>query len=395
MLCIGLYHNRNRLSRGYAVPFALLFGMVGYNLHFSTASDLDRYYDIIDRLAGQNLLEILNADKSMLYTMDILFCFVSKTGSNGILAYIVGFFCYLIMFYVFFDTVIRYRDTSIPNCNIHILMTGLVMVSIINPFSIIGNVRCVFAFFMISFAAYRDWVQKKRNLVTLLLYLVPVGLHTAAVTILFVRICAPFLKKIPKAFVALAVLIPALIRFLYEIIFRTNLNNIILRYVRNAIIKAYQYLNWTRGGWATQIESSIANKVERSYGTFFLIVIIILYYVLTKEKETNSEIKIYNFLFIIAILALGSLSIKTGAFWRYEAIVVGFSPLILISVAMRNSSKGKALLVLLYATACVMLVLNVIRFTRNIVMDQFVVGCLNTSTLKVIGEILHGIFNMF
>lgn len=394
MLCLGLYYNRNEISRGYAVPFALLFGTLGYSLRPRTAIDLERYYLIIDRLNGQELLSIFAEDRDRLYIKDILFYFVSKTGNNNILAYIVGFFCYLIIFYVFFDVVIRYRDSSKPNCNIHIFMIGLVMVSIINPFSIIGNVRCVFAYILISFAAYRDWVQKKRNIFTLLLYILPVGLHVSAIVVLITRICVPVFRKFSKVFFVAAILLPPIIRLVYEFFSRMTVNSFIFLLVRNAVNKAYYYLNWTEGGWADIVEKSISNRVTRTYGSFFLVIIIIFYFALKRERDINKDEKMCDYLYIIAIISLGCLSIKTGAFWRFESIVVLFSPVILMPIAMNKVKYCRKLLHLLYLSACVMCILNIIIFTRNIIMDEFIMEYISTSTLKIIWEMLGGIMSL-
>lgn len=391
ILCIGLYLNRDRLSNGYAVPFALIYGMIGYSLRPHYNIDLVRYYMQIEKLAGKKLSYIFSTDRQRLYVQDILFYFVSRTGNANILGFIVGFVCYLVIFYIFFDVIKYYQTTTDHNCNLHILMIGVVMVSIVSPMSVLSNVRCVSAYILISFAAYREWIQKKKNVTTLLLYIIPVGLHASAVIILMMRIAVPFLKRFTKIFISTALLLPILIEFIYEKISKISLNNIPFYYIMNAVGKAYRYLNWTEGGWADQVENSLSNKITRIYGTFFLIIMIIFYFTNKKNVKNTEHKRMHDYLFVCSVVALGTLNIKVGAFWRFEALVVFFSPIILMPIVVYEIKKYKYLLVVLYLSACLMGIANIIRFTRAIRMREFFTACINTSTIKIVGELLRGV----
>lgn len=390
ILCIGVYYNRNTLSKGYAVPFALLYGMMGYSLRFRYDMDLVRYYAVVDRMAGQRLSYILSREQQGQYVQDILFFLVSRTGNNNILGFIVGFCCYLIIFYVFFDVVQRYRNPAKYNCNLHIFMIGFVMVSIVSPMNIISNVRCVFAYLLISLAVYREWIQKKRNIGTWLLYIIPLGLHISAVIVLAMRICTPLLKRFAKLFIFVAILLPLLIEFAYGRINIIGLNDTIFYYIRNVINKAYFYLNWTEGGWADQVKNSRSNMITRIYGVFFLIMMIIFYFTNKKSEKNTASGKMYDYLYIMSVVALGTLCIVTGVFWRFEAIVVLFSPVILMPIAMKEGKKNKYLLVIIYLSACVMNIFNVSGFINNIMLHDFFIECINTSIIKIIWELIRG-----
>lgn len=392
-LCLGLYLSRNKkkINKGYAVPFAILFGTFGYSMRFIGEPDLMRYYAMIEGMQGQTLLFIMSRNRDRLYLRDVLFYFVSKTGNNNILAYIVGFFCYLIIFYVFFDTVNHYKTEFKHNSSIHIFWIGLIMVSVIEPMLIISNVRCVFSYILVSFAAYREWIQKKRNWFTILLYILPIGLHTSTVIVVITRLGVPIFKKYSKKFVLVVFFVPILIRMAYEIFRRIEISHIAFQYIRNAVNKAYYFLNWTEGGWADEVENSLSNRVLRIYGTFFLIMIIIFYHVIKKNKIEVLNEKFNNFLYIIAILALGTLSIKTGVFWRFEAIVVVFSPFILLPVAAYGGKNHRVMLFVLYLSAGIMLAVNLVHMCRNMIMDELLVEYISTSTFKIIWEFLRGI----
>ena len=86
----------------------------------------------------------------------------------------------------------------------------------------------------------------------------------------------------------------------------------------NAVAKAYYYLNWIEGGWADQVENSTSNIVTRIYGTFFLILMILFYFENRKTEKDPANEKMHDYLLIISLLSIGTLSIKTGVFWRFE-----------------------------------------------------------------------------
>ncbi len=393
-----LYATKGKIDTKYAIPFAILYGTLGYNLYPNSETDLTRYYTMVDRLRNVNLIEVLATDIEQLYTKDILFYFISQTENNQILPFIVGVICYWIVFYIFFDTVNRLELNKRKNGKFHIIMLGLVMTSIISPYSIIGNVRCVLSYFIVSFAAYREWVQKKKNLLTYILYIIPIGLHTSTIIVLIMRLITPFLHKMKKGLLTIILFLPSFIEVGYEITKMIHSGNFIWKIISSAIDKAYYYLNWTEGGWADMIENSLSDRLNRVYGTVFLLIMIILYLYINKEKTITINYESYNkiqdYLYIIAILALGCLSIKTGAFWRFEAIVVVFSPIILGFIVKEGKKQQYYILYTIYASAMAMFVLNGIHFTRNINMEECIYGYLTTSPLVILAEIFHGMFSI-
>ena len=398
ILCY-VFKNWNKIQQKdlnkFIFPLSMIFGIYGYSMFFNgKESDLTRYYESIIQMNGLSLKTILFNDTEFLYTKDILFYFVNLTRNVNILSFIVGFIIYGIVFYVLFDMIKR----SNKKFKIYeIFLLGVISVGIISPYSIIGNVRCVLAYSIISFAIYRELVQDKKNILTYLLYIIPIGLHSSAIIIIVIRIISSLFKSLNKIAIIVALMLPTIIDFIYAHVrfgFGT-IGNIL----NNAINKSYYYLHWTEGGWASEIESSVSNVFFRFVGFIFLISII--YIVLFSKNKKNNNDKLankdpmINYLLFVAIIALGTLSIKTGAFWRFESIVVLFSPVIFVKLFENDSNFNKKM-TLFYWLGVILLAVNIIYQARNLTLFGFLItlkNFLTTSGIKILFKLLLCLLN--
>lgn len=378
----------------FVFPLAFIFAVFGYSMAFGVReTDLTRYYQMVNFMKTDSLRSVLLSDADFLYTKDILFYFVSRTNNVNILAFLVGLIIYSIVFYVLFDMV----ENSDKRFKIYeIFMLGIISVGIISPYSIIGNVRCILAYSTISFATYRDLVQKKRNIFTLILYIIPIGLHTSAIIIIVIRILSQLLRKFNKLAIVVTITLPKIIDLVHDKLGHIGFGAI-GQLITNAINKAYSYLHWTEGGWATKIESSISNKFFRFAGAMFLIAIIfsIFIYNYGKDNRGNRTAKypMINYLYFIAIFALGTLSIKTGAFWRFESIVVLFSPIIFVKILESNDNFNQFFNIF-SVFGLILFFINIIYEFRNIDTLQTIINFISTSGIKILYDLVVGIVNI-
>lgn len=382
----------------FIFPLSMIFGVYGYSMFFNgKESDLTRYYELIRQMNGLSLNMILSKDTEFLYTKDILFYLVNLTGDVNILAFIVGFITYGITFYVLFDMIKKSkREFKIYE----VFLLGIISIGIISPYSIIGNVRCVLAYSIVTLAIYREFVQEKRNILTYILYIIPIGLHSSAIIIIVIRIISKLFKSLNKLALLLALMLPKIIDFTYSNI-RFNMGTI-GNIFNNAINKSYYYLHWTEGGWANEIENSVSNVFFRFVGLIFLlfIIYIIIFSNRIKDKKDNTNndkviIKdsMINYLLFVAIVALGTLSIKTGAFWRFESIVVLFSPVIFVKL-LENDKKFEKKMKWFYWFGIIMFAVNIFYQARNLTtMGYFITlkNFLTTSGIKIFFKILEGL----
>ena len=377
-----------RYSRIYALPFSLIYGVIGYNQFCKYQPDLVRYLAQIEAYNKTDILSILMNDKGMLYTRDIIFYFVARTGEPYVLPFLVGMIVYMIVFYVLFDSIRRYSLLSIRGGRGYALLIGMMAVGVPSTFSIISNVRCVLAFVLISFACYREFVERKRNIFTLILYIVPLGLHTAAVVLLLFRILYFMYSKLSRVLICIVFLLPVIINSLYILLRGVNGLGII----KYAVDKAYKYLHWTEGGYADEVYNNISTWIERLYGIPFLIIILVYVLKLQNEKEDGVEDRqeYIKFYYVMIVFALGCLWIKTGAFWRFEALVALFSPTVLVPIVVKGKYNALGMRIYLFS-GVIMFVLNAIMFISWVDMKAFVEGILFTSIWEIIVKMFYAL----
>lgn len=386
-------------SKALALPFGLVFGSIGYNIYCKYKPDLVRYLAIIRNMEGMNLRQVIERDSDLLYTRDFLFFLVSKTKDEYILPFIVAVIVYSIVFYVLVDIIDYYELCKQKNGKLFAVLICLSSVGIVSPFSIIGNVRCVTAFVVIFFAVYRDMFQKKRNMLTVLLYVLPAWLHTAAIILLILRIVIVFLswkkRKISKLMLLVIALFPTIVNLSYSL--GTYLGNSLLKSMIN---KAYFYLNWTDGGFADVVMTYASVWLERLFGVPYVLLMICFAFKLASEQNTDISIKVMKmkevlqFYYFVAIMALGCLWIKTGGFWRFEAIITLFCPLVLVPIIVKqNYEKNNVSILVQFALVggAMMSFINVLLFFRWVHMDLFLSGFLETSPFYLIIKLITGI----
>lgn len=369
-------------------PLALLTAFLGYSLVPVGDPDLLRYYQMIESLKNESLMDLLMHDTDFLYTRDLLFWGIAKIGKPELLAFFVGFIFYWIVFYILADQIERSSKHFTPS---EIFMLLIVSVGTVSFFNVISNVRCVTAFAIITFASYRDLIQKRRNFLTYSLYLIPICLHTAAIIFIAIRLLQGIAKYFRASFLVGIVAFSWIVTWIYEVsrkfIGTTFLFNIVLR----AINKAYRYLTWTEGGYASQIEKGLVNKVNRIYGTIFIIICILMLIQYSKIKYKNSfhdllSSPMVRFLYIVGILAIGCLNIKTGAFWRFTAIFTACSPIFFIPMLESNSRVLRLEFIGIVCSAIFMLGIYLGRLLHSVEIESTLLNFISSSGVKIIYE---------
>lgn len=364
------------------IIFAISIASFGYGLVPIAETDLTRYFDMVLSYQNMSFLDVLKKDKSYLYTRDLLFYFVNKTEDVHLLPFIVGINIYSICGYILYDQIKRSKR-AISVEEFLILIT--ISFSIITPYSIIGNVRCVQSYILISFGAYREFIQKKKNIFNYVLYFTGIGLHSTTIILVLIRYTYWFFKKIGILAIFLTFMVPFFIDFAYQF------NDYYPSVIQSAVWTAHHYLHWTDGGWAKEVENSISNKVIRLYGTFYLVSVIIIFYIFKKiTRESILNNKMVAYLYGISIFALASLSIKTGGFWRFEAIPVLFSSVYLMPILEKKNKKLRLLIFVLFFSAIMMGLLNIIFVLRNIIFFDTFGNMLTLTGIKVFISVIKG-----
>lgn len=192
---------------------AIVFIIASLGYSMGEWGDLERYHQQLMVMETVDFSTIIQFDFEYLYVADALLYFVSQTENMQILNYLIGFIVYGLVFYVLFDLLKRSPiDFSIGT----IIKLIIIIIGIVPFFNIIANVRCITAYIIILFAAYRDLIQGKKNVLTYLLYIIPIGLHVSAIIVLSLRFIQIIAKKLGRGIIIIAIFIPLLIDFLYQ-----------------------------------------------------------------------------------------------------------------------------------------------------------------------------------
>lgn len=370
-------------SKKISFLFGMMFASFGYSIQVRWETDLTRYFDKVESInLSEGLLKLISNDNNKLFAQDILFYIVKKSGDLHFLPFIVGLFSYWIVYYVVFDMIGKSKHKF---TKIEIFELCFIIFAIITPYSVIGNIRCVFAYILISFAIYRELEQNKKNIFTLGLYILPIGLHSSAIIIIALRIGLFGLKKLGKSILVIPFVIPTMIGMLYQI--KSILGNgFVGKILYDAINKAYFYLNWNEGGWASEINNSISDKITRIYGAVFLIIVLIVSLISKKDSLLNKTINVY--FLTVTMCALGCLTIKTGAFWRFESIVILFSSVIFVPLYERESYVTNIVLKCIFVTSIIMFIANQIMLIRNLNMENTLISTFLMNGFVIIKDIL-------
>lgn len=391
-----LMNCRNQYTRSMKwlfVAMTFVIATLGYSM--GEWGDLERYHQQLLYLEKTDLFTIIQFDSEYLYTADLLLYFVSQTENVRILNFIIGSIVYGIVFYVLNDILSR----SSENFGIGTMVKfAVIVVGIVPFFNIIANVRCVTAYVVILFAAYREFIQNKKNALTYLLYILPVGMHVSAIIVLLLRLIQTLSKRLGRGIIVIAVFLPALIDFFYEYSGLLG-GNLIGELLSNAIARAYGYLYWTDTGFAAEVQDNLTNKLTRVYGTFFIGMVIFLLAIAKRKSIHVLHYDIFKepmiaYLYTLGACTLGCLHIVTGAFWRFEAAFVLFSPVIFVALLKLKNRMINRGINLIAVSGAFMLLMNLIYMCRNMDIASMGKTFATTTGIEIIYYILNGIFNI-
>ena len=368
----------------WALSFGVLAGMYGYTFDY-TYNDLFRYAEQIVYYFNGNISTIFTNDSELLYVRDILFHIVSNIGDVHILPFIVGFVTYSIVFYIIFDYLCR-LDVSLKLINLICILS--IVVSIVTPYSVIGNTRNIFATSIIFLAAYRELIQEKKGILTYILYIVPCGIHSSAFVYIILRLLIKLIQKLKYVAIVISFLIPYVVILMYNILDSINSNFILLAAFKNMIDKAYFYL-------FSNIKVMGVNSLYTSTIKYYGLICLIIIVVLTTLDKSIFENKYMAFYFGNIICAFTVYNISFGAFWRFEALALMLFPLIVVHIKKKliSDNKYKSLRIEKYLVSCIVISSFFIAYLNSIFQyDDLIVTQLkmcNTSGIKILVECIH------
>jgi hypothetical protein len=304
----------------YLPLLVLALGVMAYAWIASVETDLTRYFDMAEGYGEYSLAQAFQANilDNNLWVCIAVFWLAGKLGCVNLLPMLSVMVVYGVTFYITCDTAKTYHaEKCIPGI--------LLLQFCLQPYvSIMGNIRNVTAFSLIVLASYRDLVQKKRNILTVVLYVLPIFIHPTALVLLLLRSVVFLSNKIKFIFLAIVAFLPQMIDFAYH-----NIINIIASYnsriasiATSMILKAYWYVNDTTSELAVHVANSKADTINRALMISIAVFVTLLIYFYYDRKLSEKKDGMIDFCFELAIVVIACGWFTIGHYWRFTVALV-------------------------------------------------------------------------
>ena len=350
---INIYNHKPHLKI-HALCMAIGVASFAFCYYPKGDPDIIRYWEIFETLKNKTFLQALSQDMhgdEGLYVFTALSWLFIQTGEINLFPAFSVFVVYYVAFYV----TCQLGEDLAAKRSVIVLNLFFIMIAL-NYYAVVNNVRNIFAFSIIILAVFREMYQKKRDLLSLILYLAPVFIHPSAVIIILFRFAAMLTNKYKYLLFILASQIMLIVDFMHNLINRIRSGNIVVVIIRNMINKGYFYFHNTTSEWGQVVTNSLSYKVDRYLNVLFAILICIMYYICTSRKKARRKMmdvgylvilepnidRLYllqNFVFMLALTTIACLPMVMPEYWRfYSATVICCAPLYLV---LANSPKQK------------------------------------------------------
>lgn len=320
--------------------FCIAWGLAvfAYCYEPTTASDLVRYYAYVKSLHGTSFAEALKIGQygsDNLYSFVFVCWFVNLLGDIHLLPAISTFCIYFIGLYVTcrVGCDIEANTKSIFKYSILILMS-------ISFYSIVNNVRNVWAFTLIGAAVFRDVYLKRRNVLTFFLYIAPIFLHTSAVVFIIIRLILIAPKKLKIAGSVLCFAVPLALNVLSTRLAGVSSSNIIIKILLSMIQSGNNYFEHTTNAWSITVQNSGSERLARILFMTIAILMIVMYFAVVKNSRnkdknvldvSNPLTAMIDFPFLACLLTLSCSTMVMPEYWRFVAIAILFGGTIYLS----------------------------------------------------------------
>ena len=303
--------------------------------------DIVRYFEFIDQIKDLPFFEAITmgvrGGKNM-YFLSAVCWVIGQIGDNYLLPAISVFFTYYIGAYV---TLKISNDLKVNRIN----TASVLLLVIFTPsfYSITNNVRNILAFAIVGYGVFRDLYLRKRNIVTILLYILPIFLHFSAITIVLLRFIILFKGKWKVIFSVLAISLKKISTFMYFSFKDISYDNTIVELLKQYTWKAHNYFNDTTSQWGLIVQQSGSYTMKRYlYVSFAMLFCIISFYVSGKIEKNKINVPIENkkgfvkmldFSFYLGLLTVACMQMLKPEFWRFASVLLLFSaPVIFVSI---------------------------------------------------------------
>ena len=307
---IVLYKTPSQWRKVFPLIVISIF-TIAYNYTPINASDLSRYLVNIERAGTMSFIDYLSYTNSGLYVQDFAFWVAGKLGLPHLVPGISTAIVYGIAIYISGDYAEKNGQTkALPKVLLY-QVCSLPFIGICN------NVRNICAFAIIMLAVYRDCIQKKRNLLTIVLYTAPIFMHKSGFLLLLIRLLLAISGRFFIASAVVTLLIPSLLNFLMAYRMQIMRFGVMGRLIATTIRTAYISLT-TTSNWANTVMTSRYHLMNR-YMAITVCALLILLIVL--EFHHLADNQFIRYILFLCILTIACNVFRTPVYWRFFATV--------------------------------------------------------------------------
>lgn len=305
--------------RKHFLLYALVIGMMAYCYEPTYEIDLSRYFYQLDYCRTIPFSQAFTWAKDGFVVKNLLFWIISRLGDNHILPLLSMTTIFGVATYICIDST---KESDIRPFKI--LAVQLMLLPLYNTLS---NVRNVVAFALIILAVYRDLVYKKRNIITILLYILPCFIHMAGLAMVLIRMILPLVKKKPYLGLILTLGIPTASIALFERVGHVNFPGNLGKIVSRAIWKAYSSTVNTSDYAATIRESGYFKACRIVMFPVCLILLLVVIQQLRSDRKEYREYK--TFCGILIAITMIWIALGTVKYWVFAfAVIIASGPVL-------------------------------------------------------------------
>ena len=315
-----------------AVCVSITIAFLSYNyVPENSGPDLYRYLQYIEELRGLRLREILNVAYHgyRLYAFHFLIWLCGAVNDTHLLPFVSVFIVYLSMMYC---TLKVAEDESIDwkHARTYILFCLFVL----DWYSVTNNVRNILAFAIVGDAVFRDLYLNRRDVLTGLMYVIPVFIHQSCLVLMVARILLiPFYsEKTSRLLPFASFAIGPTVDFLHSHPGPLAASSILLSVVN----KAFNYYFDTSSSYGLRVQNSTRSAVARIlYLSLVLLICLIEYRIHGRRKvalrdATKESGTFHLFDFMLGLMALSCIFMLRPEYWRFETAMVLFGGSIML-----------------------------------------------------------------
>ena len=345
LACFFLIKNPRHCKR-YALFIALGLAVFAYSYNPTGTSDLTRYIETILKARDMPISDYFLQRGDNLFITNTVFWIAGQLNLPHLVPAISVLVVYAVTFYITTDFAVLTGNEK------NVWKVMLIQMMCLNYVNVMNNVRNICAFAVIILALYRESIKKKRDALTIVLYIAACFIHESGIILVVIRLVQFILRKRIVIAVGLAAVIPTVVNFLFPY------TKVIARYgaigtIISNFLRVSYYAMYSTSRWARVVMSSSRHLADRYLSMALCAVLFAAICYLLWQKQGNM---MFIFLAMLCLFTISCNVFRTPAYWRmYSACVCCGGPLLLMMDPGRKYRKP--VIRLLYGAVLILTVL--------------------------------------